>query len=111
MYLESYIKENDELELLNRDHISFLSSFAFPVLCKSAELRDKYVAQFSGAGVEIRPMIAGNMTKQPFFKKYDKSRYNLPETDIIHARGFYFGNYPELTKGDLDSLGSCLRKY
>lgn len=109
--LESVVKENQELIGLDRSHIRRLSSFAFPVLCKSKELRDKYLYQFSGAGVEIRPMIAGNIQKQPFYEKYVKKRFDLCGADLIHDCGFYCGNYPELSDSDLETLSSCLRMY
>jgi CDP-6-deoxy-D-xylo-4-hexulose-3-dehydrase len=109
--LESTVKMNDELIPLDRSHISFLSSFAFPIICKTPALREKYLSQFSGAGVEVRPMIAGNMQKQPFYKKYVDKEYPLPNTDFIHDRGFYCGNYPELTESDIETLQSCLSKY
>jgi CDP-6-deoxy-D-xylo-4-hexulose-3-dehydrase len=109
--LEDVVKQNPDLIGLDSSHIKRLSSFAFPVLCKTPELRDKYFAQFSGAGVEIRPMIAGNMQRQPFYKKYVKVAYDLPGTEFIHQCGFYFGNYSELTKADMETLSSCLRKF
>ena len=109
--LESVVKENSDLVTLDRSHISLLSAFAFPVLCKTPKIRKKYLAQFAGAGVEIRPMIAGNIQNQPFYRKYVSKIYGLPGTDKIHECGFYCGNYPELTKTDLQTLSSCLINY
>jgi CDP-6-deoxy-D-xylo-4-hexulose-3-dehydrase len=109
--LETYVNENPDLQVFDRSHISVLSNFAFPVLCKSPELKDRYMDQFSGAGVEIRPMIAGNIQRQPFYKKYISYSYGLPETDFIQECGFYCGNYPELNKTDIETLISCLGKY
>lgn len=109
--LEQVAKKNPELENIQINHISRLSNFSFPVVCKTPKLRDKYLAQFSGAGVEIRPMIAGNIERQPFFRKYIKKNYELPGTDVLHFCGFYFGNYPELTEADLDILMNCLKVY
>jgi len=106
--IEKIVKENHDFIQLDRQHISFLSSFAFPFICKSPALRDKYLTQFSGAGIEIRPMIAGNMQKQPFYKKYVDKNYELPNTDQIHDSGFYCGNYPELTELDLEVIQSCI---
>ena len=109
--LEKIVKENPDLVVLNHSHIKKLSNFAFPVVCKTVELRNKYINQFSGAGVEIRPMIAGNMQKQPFYKKYTKVIDELPGVDFLHNNGFYCGNYPELSEIDLESLSSCLKNY
>lgn len=107
-YFEGFIKKNPDILPLNRSHIRLLSSFALPVICKTPELRDYYLDQFSGAGIEIRPIIAGNMAKQPFFKKYISKTYSLPGADFIHDCGFYCGNYPELTPADLETISSCL---
>lgn len=109
--LEKIMKQNDDLILLKHDHITTLSTFAFPLVCKTPELREHYLARFSGAGIEIRPMIAGNMQRQPFYKKYVSKEYQLPGTDFLHNNGFYCGNYPELTETDLETISSCLYKY
>jgi CDP-6-deoxy-D-xylo-4-hexulose-3-dehydrase len=109
--LEREARANADLLPLEHGHIKRLSNFAFPVLCTSAGLRQKYFAQFSGAGVEIRPVIAGDIQKQPFYSKYVKESWDLPGAKFIDACGFYCGNYPELTETDLETLASCLRSY
>ncbi len=106
--LESVAKENTDLLEIDRTHIKRLSNFAFPVLCKSAEIRKRYRRRFSEAQVEIRPMIAGNIQAQPFYRKYVSEFHDLPGTEKIHNCGFYFGNYPELTRADINTLCSCL---
>lgn len=111
LLFEPNIKRNPDLIHLNHDHINVLSTFAFPVVCKTPELKEKYMSQFSGAGIEIRPMIAGNIQKQPFYYKYVKEKYDLPGADFLHDNGFYCGNYPELTETDLETIISCLFKY
>jgi CDP-4-dehydro-6-deoxyglucose reductase, E1 len=104
--LENAVRENDDLLLLDRTYMTKLSPFAFVVLCKTPQLRDEYVKRFGGAGVEIRPVIAGNIVKQPFYRDYDKPP--LPGAERVDQCGFYFGIYPELTSSDLETLKSCL---
>jgi CDP-6-deoxy-D-xylo-4-hexulose-3-dehydrase len=106
--LENLARENSDLIDLNHDHIKILSTFAFPIVCKTAELRGRYIERFSGAGIEVRPMIAGNIQCQPFYKKYVKQTYALPGTDFLHNNGFYSGNYPELSEIDLETISTCL---
>ena len=108
MVLENIVKQNEEMITLDHSHMSNLSPFVFPVLCKTPEIKEFYLSQFSGAGIEIRPMIAGNIQKQPFFLKYVKDQIPLPNTDFVHRNGFYCGNYPELTTMDRDTICSCL---
>lgn len=109
--LEKIFIENTDLIHLQHNHINILSTFAFPVVCETPDLRTKYLSKFAGAGIEIRPMIAGNMQNQPFYKKYVKQLYDLPGTDFLHHCGFYCGNYPELTETDIETISSCLYKY
>jgi CDP-6-deoxy-D-xylo-4-hexulose-3-dehydrase len=111
IFLENVLKKNPDLIQLDHSHVAVFSSFAFPVLCKEPEMRRKYLLQFSGGGVEIRPMIAGNIQEQPFYKKYVDDIYALPGTEFVHASGFYCGNYPELSDADLEIISSCLMKY
>ncbi|MBC7413298.1 MAG: DegT/DnrJ/EryC1/StrS aminotransferase family protein [Bacteroidia bacterium] len=109
--LEKIMMQNEDLIILKHDHITCLSTFAFPIVCKTPELREHYLARFSGAGIEIRPMIAGNIQRQPFYDKYVTTKYDMPNTDFIHNNGFYCGNYPELTATDIETISSCLYKY
>jgi len=105
---ETYIEKNKDLIKLEHSNIGKLSTFAFPIICKNNLLREKYLSRFSGAGIEIRPMIAGNIQNQPFYRKYVKDYYDLIQTDLIESCGFYCGNYPELTESDLETIFSCL---
>ncbi len=109
--LEKIMLQNDDFITLKHDHIKKLSTFAFPIVCKTPELRELYLSRFSGAGIEIRPMIAGNMQRQSFYDKYVTEKYEMPGTDFLHDNGFYCGNYPELTENDLETISSCLYKY
>jgi CDP-6-deoxy-D-xylo-4-hexulose-3-dehydrase len=108
LQLEKLMRINNDLVVLNHAHIITLSGFAFPVVCKTPKLREQYLARFAGAGIEIRPMIAGNMQLQPFYKKYVKESYSLPGTDFLHYNSFYCGNYPELSETDMQTICSCL---
>jgi CDP-6-deoxy-D-xylo-4-hexulose-3-dehydrase len=106
--LEKSVKFNNELVPLRHNHIKLLSSFAFPVLCSSTGTRSEYVERFHKADVEIRPMIAGNIQEQPFYKKYVGKMYYMPGASKIHDMGFYCGNYPELNPGDIAVIKNCL---
>lgn len=102
-------KTNGDLMLLHAEHISRLSNFAFPIVCRTPQLRQTYINRFLTAEIESRPLIAGNMQRQPFFKKYVSQSYDLPGANILHDCAFYCGNYPELTDDDLMIISGCLR--
>ena len=107
--IEKIVRGNDDLIAIERSHIHKLSHFATPIICKTRALREKYMARFVDAGVEIRPMIAGNIQNQPFYKKYVKDIFDLPGTDFLQNNSFYCGNYPELTEDDLNTIINCLK--
>jgi CDP-6-deoxy-D-xylo-4-hexulose-3-dehydrase len=107
--LEQEIRKNQDLITPEHSHINRLSNFAFPIICKTPALREKYVARFSSSSIEIRPMIAGNIQRQPFYSKYVPETYDLPGTEFIHKCGFYCGNYPELSNNDLKTVCSCVK--
>ena len=73
------------------------------------EAFEKYRVLFHDAGVEIRPIIAGNMLRQPFYKKHVKATHECVNADHIHRHGFYFGNNPELTAGEIRMLQKLVR--
>ena len=88
--------------------MDIVSNFAMPVICKTPELARKYREKFAAADVEIRPVIAGNMTKQPFYQKYVSDTAPRPNSDLVHENGFYFGNNPEMTPEEIELLCSLL---
>lgn len=102
-------RSNDELIPVERAHIKTASAFALPVICKTSALKKKYQERFMKTEIEIRPMIAGNIQKQPFYKKYVEEKYDLPNSDFLHENSFYCGNYPELSEEDLDIICECLK--
>ncbi len=94
---EKIYSQTDRFYPIRYDHIDLISNFAFPVVCKSNEIRDELVAKCDGK-LELRPIVGGDMTKQPFFGKYEKGPF-LKDSNagLIHEQGLYFGNNPELT--------------
>jgi CDP-6-deoxy-D-xylo-4-hexulose-3-dehydrase len=107
--VEAWFAQTPELILPEHGHIQRLSNFAFPVLCRTPEVRRRMLSRFQSAGIEVRPLIAGNMTRQPFYAKYVPGPLpQLPGADYFHNNAFYFGNYPELTEADMNVIKACL---
>lgn len=89
---------------LQFDHMDLVSNFAVPLVCTSQNLRDILVEKCEGR-IEIRPIVGGDISRQPFFTKYEKM--TLPDNSnakLVHEQGFYFGNNPELTKEEIQTL-------
>lgn len=108
--LHRAIKVNSNLVSLRFEHMDVVSSFAMPVIIFDNSLVDFYKKKFTTDNVEIRPMIAGNMARQPFYQKYVGNPGNQPNAEFIHKNSFYFGNNPELSIDEIDLLISLLEK-
>jgi CDP-6-deoxy-D-xylo-4-hexulose-3-dehydrase len=106
--VEEVMRDNDDLIIIRHDHITQLSPFAIPIICKTSQLKRNYLSKFIKAGVEVRPMIAGNIQKQPFYKKYVERMSKLSNAKFLHNGSFYCGNYPELTDSDLKIIKGVL---
>jgi len=81
------------------------SSFCFPFICKSTEIRDKIRNLLSLHNIEHRPIVAGNLLSQPFLKghKIDTKR-EIANAEIIHRQGIYVGNNHFVTVDDMNDL-------
>jgi CDP-6-deoxy-D-xylo-4-hexulose-3-dehydrase len=104
------VDANEDFYHYDLSHMQLISNFSMPIICKTSEFAKHYREKFEKAEAEIRPIIAGNMTKQPFYKKYVKVDNPLPYSDLAHENGFYFGNNPEMTEFEVDTLCNLLMK-
>jgi len=107
-HLHSFMEKNSDIMPLHTSHMDIVSNFAIPVVCASDEAFALYMRKFEDNGVEIRPLIAGNITKQPFYEKYVSKQEVLPNADLINSRGFYFGNNPDLTEAEIQLLSTLV---
>jgi len=84
-----------DLPKQNLDYV--VSWFGFSMLCKDGVNRNKLQAFLENKGVGSRPIMGGNMLRQPACKGIS---YRLAEpllnTDYIHERGLWLGCWPGL---------------
>lgn len=99
-FADKIYSQTDRFYPVRYDHLDLVSNFAVPVICKTKKVRDELVKKCSGK-VEIRPIVGGDMTKQPFFGKNEKGNFSKEtNASLIHEQGLYFGNNPDLTKAE-----------
>ncbi len=94
---------------IRTSHLNVISNFSMPVVFKEVKTFEYFKDIFLKHNIEIRPVIAGNMLRQPFYTKHVKQKKLLPNTDIVHTNGFYFTNRPDLTNEDIDTITSLLK--
>lgn len=105
-FAEAIYTRDDRYYPVRFSHLDCISNFAVPVICKSQKIRDELVKLCDGV-VEIRPVVGGDMTNQPFFKKYVSANNDTWKTSnarLIHKQGLYFANNPELSRRDMDTI-------
>lgn len=100
----SIYKLTDRYYPIKFDHMDLHSNFAVPIICRSVTIRDGLVKKCK-AKIEIRPIVGGDIAVQPFFSKYvgDSFQSNT-NARLLHKQGLYFGNNPELTKGEIKDI-------
>jgi len=105
-FAEHIYKQKSKYFPIRFDHIDLVSNFAIPVICRSQKIRNKLIDKCKRL-IEIRPIVAGDITRQHFFRKYyptltnDSTNHNAK---IIHDQGLYFGNHPELTPREIEKI-------
>ncbi len=75
-------------------------------------MRDDLREHLERNGIETRPIICGNMTKQPGIKniKYRISG-KLSGADIIMDRGIFWGSSPDMTKSEINFVIKIIKKF
>ena len=80
------------------------SNFCYPIICDN---RKELVTVLKNNGEETRPLIAGSMSKQPFYvKKYGTP--HLPNAEIIHNKGLYIPNHQSLSIQEVEEICSIV---
>lgn len=82
-----------------------VASIAFGVLASSRAHRTKVGEALKAKGIETRPLLGGNTTKQPYWQRlYGASKRTRPIADRIHDCGFQLPNHPGLSASDIDYI-------
>ena len=105
-FASAFYNKQDRYYPIRFSHIDFLSNFAFPLVAKSKEIKDDLVRRFEGK-VEVRPIVGGDITQQPFFRKHaphHASSFVGPGAKLIGEQGLYFCNNPELTEEEMAQI-------
>lgn len=85
--------ENNQLSIIDRP-TDFISNFAYPVVNKNREI---IINKLIDNDIEVRPLIAGDMSKKPMWIK-NYGEVNLPNCRLINEYGFYIPNHQDLTQ-------------
>tara|TARA_B100000963_G_scaffold187057_1_gene162717 strand:+ start:2083 stop:3243 length:1161 start_codon:yes stop_codon:yes gene_type:complete len=83
-------KYQEHFYIINHKNLKNISSFSLPLIFKNKSKLLKAKNLFIKNRIEYRPIISGDLTKQPYLKKYrNKKNYY---SNIINSKGIYLGN-------------------
>lgn len=99
----------------NIEYDSTNSSFCFPFICRNPKIMAYLKESFTKNGIEYRPVVSGNLLRQPFLKGYSIEGKGPHNVDIVHNQGVYIGNNHFVTEDDMefldDVVGEIYDKY
>jgi CDP-6-deoxy-D-xylo-4-hexulose-3-dehydrase len=79
---------------------TYVSNFAYPIISENIH---EIVHTMNEEGVEIRPLVCGSISEQPFWKdRFIKT--SLPNAERIHKHGMYLPNNPFITKEQIEFI-------
>lgn len=72
--------------------------------------RESFIEALRNAGIEVRPIVAGNFARQPAFKYMNASiSGELVCADYIHENGFFVGNHSVKMEKEINLLIDVLK--
>jgi CDP-6-deoxy-D-xylo-4-hexulose-3-dehydrase len=86
-----------------------ISSFCLPFIFKEKSHKEKLQAALAAYEVEFRPIIGGNLLRQPNFKGHANFTA-FPNAELVHENGFYVGNNQFVDQKRIELLEGILKK-
>jgi len=110
----NFFKElfKDNKNIITQKEIGKSSWFGFSILLKNnlKGKRDKIVERIEKKGIEVRPIVAGNFTRNNVIKYIDYEIHGeLTNADYIHENGFFVGNHSKKIDPQISLLYKTLK--
>jgi CDP-6-deoxy-D-xylo-4-hexulose-3-dehydrase len=96
----------DNKIMVGENNGDFVSNFAYPII---NEKRNEIVNKLLEKNIEVRPLIAGDMSKKPMWVKTYGS-VELKNCDLINKFGFYIPNHQGLTFDEIQTIVSIINE-
>ena len=85
------------------------SSFCLPFFFKDNNIKKIVKTEFEKNLIETRPIISGNLLRQPCFKHFYKGN-KFPNSEFVNDNCFYIGNNQFVTHERIDIISKILKK-
>jgi CDP-6-deoxy-D-xylo-4-hexulose-3-dehydrase len=106
------LQQAGQLQLVEYDPRCVPAPFGYAVVCRTREMCKGLRQQLEASGVETRPIICGNMVRQPAFAHLDyRVSGNLRGADQIMDCGVYWGPHPGVSDDAVDTVVEIVKAY
>jgi CDP-4-dehydro-6-deoxyglucose reductase, E1 len=86
--------------------------FGYPVLCRSPEERNGLQKFLEARGVETRPVICGNLARQPALRHFEhRVSGDLSGANRVMDCGLYWGTHPMMGDEDIQFILKSVEEY
>jgi len=107
-YLDICDNYKDYLHVIRPE--SGYSSFVLPFFFKDAKKKLLFQSCMVEEGIESRPLISGNLLRQPFLSQYYDPA-NFKNADFIHENAFYIGNNQFVDDARMERLSQLMKDF
>jgi CDP-6-deoxy-D-xylo-4-hexulose-3-dehydrase len=99
----------EDLRIQRENGESSWFGFSFILEGRLAGRRSEVVRALTAEGIESRPIVAGNFTRNPVMRYFDAAvPESLPAADKVHDDGLFVGNHHYPIERELELLDSTL---
>ena len=110
-YFQKKMKTFPNIRIQKEVGVSSWFGFSIVLTGILGEKRNWLVQKLAEANVEVRPIVAGNFTRNPVIKYMDHSiPYPLTVSDEIHDHGFFIGNHSKCNHEEVDYFAKILNQ-
>lgn len=88
------------------------AAFGYPVICRDPQIQSALKRHLNQRGVETRPIICGNMARQPAFANIaHRVSGDLRGADTIMNRGLLWGLHPLMSDQDVEYVADTVLEF
>lgn len=86
--------------------------FGYPIVCKDLPTREGLKKHLEKNGIETRPIICGNLARQPAFKLIQhRIAGPLHGADSIMDHGLFWGSHPGMNEAEVEYVAQTVKEF